>query len=374
MVTASGRRVLAAALLVGMVTSCGRGGGEVSSTDGEAPRGQFQVQVVPMATAIDRTGTAWAVERRGDDLVAYAIVDGTPSERLNLERGRGEEIGKVAMADWHGAIAAAHVVCADDPCTSGVLAVDVLRMEEGVPTTDRAWTSEVIGAPSSSELVGVGGDSMWIAVGDQVLRFAEDGRIEVDHVSGQEGDVCVVDGTSIAVAPVDPGARFEGPFGPEGDDGIEDVRVVRLDGQRSEPIVGSQTTYDRDAGDEVRCAGGRLEIARYGQPATSVWTSSGWQRNAAAVPDLDWQLEPVEERPDGLLGVIDGSVVLVDSKTGKTLMSVGAPESLAERWSAAAGGPPMGWQLAIGGSPTKAMACAQTSTSGDDATGVCHVF
>jgi hypothetical protein len=368
------RRLIAAALLAAAITSCGSGGDDALSADDGAPPWQFKVQVVPMATAIDATGTAWAVERTPDDLVAYALIDGKQSERLTLERGRGEEVGKVAMADWQGAIAAAHVVCDDDPCNSGALAVDVLRVEEGVVTADRAWTSDGIGSPSYPELVGTHEDSFTIAVGDQVLRFSDGGKVEVYTLSGQEGNACVVEGSVIAVAPIDPRAEFEGPFGPENDDGMENVEVVRLDGQRSEAIAGSRIAYDRNAGDELRCAGGRLEVSRHNQPASSVWRSSGWEVTEASVPELDWQLPSVQETTDGLLGVIDGAVVLVDSLTGSTLVSAEAPAPLAARWSATAGGPPMGLQLALGGSPTTAIACAQDSSTGSDTTGACDVF
>lgn len=367
----SRRRIVGVAALVVVVgaAACAFAARPASDPDEGAPGGDGAIVLpeVPADVAMDAQGNGWATTRSQDGWTVWSLgFDGSVAT-ADLDSNDADGAFGSSLVAFEDGVAVAHVVCSDEGCVDGDLAVDVVVLDDGELVVERRWTTSTGGIDAGPRVVAVGDGSLVVEAGS-LHRLEESGEVEQVPFEANVGEPCLVDGRLLAVGSqvLPPEAYL---------DGEEHALLVVLDeGGDRLGVVGSEVSYDREAGYRTRCGSSGLEIARTGQPALQRWDDAALRWTDPAEPTaLAWRFPVRDATPDGLVGVLDDAIVRVDSATGEVLASVPIPSELLDATPTALGG-----RVAIDAAGTRAVTCAGVGdgdpTSGDASSATCRVL
>jgi hypothetical protein len=122
--------------------------------------------------------------------------------------------------------------------------------------------------------------------------------------------------------------------------------------------------------EDFRCGSGGLEHAAEDQTASYVW-NGGWQQQEPRT--FSWQLTSRSQYA-GLVGVLDGSVVLLDSASGEPQLSVPVPAELGDLLEPTPDAPEPAAFAAIGGTAELPVAALCSTVQDDEGQIACHVL
>lgn len=275
--------------------------------------------------AISDAGMAWAaVPGDQGSAVLWAFDGRGEPTSAPIETGRSARLLGIDIVSTGPEVLVVHVLCEEDGCRTGKVAVDTADVAEGKITLERRWTSGSIADPGAPHAFHVGDDVLGVTTAGVVLEFGKDGTAEVPF-GGQQGDPCLVNGELVAVDAAIPVGEASGPL--LSDEGAEPIVVVPLGGPAPSTWAGSETSFPRDSGQQIRCAADRLQVAEAGQPAVQTWSAEGgWE--TAAPRSIDWLAAPALD-PYGLVGPRGDSLVRVDPASGETGAAVPLPAQAA---------------------------------------------
>jgi len=330
----------------------------------------WSIAGTPTATAIDRNGLAWAISET-EEARSIGVFTGNDSKSLELDTQPGSRIG-IVLSPFGNGVVILRIKCTDNLCEDGQLVVDLFEYDSGIVRT-QPWKPFNLSDPGMPKLIDSNKRSLVVAVSGTVLIFGHEGSIEALRMTGQQGDPCVDSVGVVAVEPAIQVSEFSNPTG-SNDTDSEAIILVRLANDGSKTIEGSGLSFDSLNSEGVRCSRSGLEIARRSQPATKIWKSDEWE--ALSTREIEWQLPDVKETYAGLVGLVEDSIILVDTTTGAVINRVQLPERLKHYFTKFGSNStrPLSYRLAIGQSTPTALACIQIEEDSADARWSCDVF
>lgn len=357
--------LVAVAVLVLGATGCGNGSsGERVVASGSAGEGASGFVAVrdglpesPSLPVVDDDGVAWFVSGgREGSVEVWALDRHGWSATLGLGVEDRPSVYPVVVPDGEGALVLTYV-CEDSCLTPSIEVQAVDRDGDEVVASGPRWRSEALfdDAVSVPRYLGALDGRTLVGAGDLLLAIGGGPRVEVVALAEGSQRPCPTPGSGL-VAPVirgteDQGDDIEGSPGDVPPVGVEVslVQLASLDSTAWEPVDGSTLAW-RDVyepGADFRCGSRGIEYGFEEQLSSWVW--DGAWREADPEP-VDWLLvrRSVE---NGVVGVVDGEAVVLDTYDGSTVASVPVPDEVMEYWSApVVDQPGPGGTLAVGGS------------------------